>query len=184
MSDTGQESLERLMASVAQGDRQAFRQLYQATSAKLYGVVLRLLARRALADECLQEVYVRAWHAAPAYAPEKGTVMTWLITIARNRALDLRRRERPSSSLDEVPEIADMKDETLDALALTEQASDARRLKSCIEQLDEEPRRCVLLAFWQGLTHEELAKRLERPLGTIKSWVRRSLMRLKDCLAT
>ncbi len=172
------------MASIAQGDRQAFGQLYQATSAKLYGVVLRVLARRALADECLQEVYVRAWHAAPNYAPDKGAVMTWLITIARNRALDLRRRERPAASLDDVPEVADLRDETLDALALTEQASDARRLKACIEQLDEEPKRCVLLAFWQGMTHEELATRLERPLGTIKSWVRRSLLRLKDCLAT
>lgn len=184
MPDDGPESLERLMGRVAQGDRQAFRQLYQATSAKLYGVILRVLARRALADECLQEVYVRAWHAAPGYVPEKGTVMTWLITIARNRALDLKRRERPATSLDDTPEVADLRDETLDALTLAEQAGDARRLKACIEQLEAEPRRCLVLAFWQGLTHEELASRLGRPLGTIKSWVRRSLMRLKDCLAT
>lgn len=180
----GPESLERLIAAVATGDRAAFRQLYQATSAKLYGVALRVLQRRALADECLQEVYVRVWHAAPRYASDKGAVMTWLITIARNRALDLKRRERPATSLDDAPEVADLGDEALDALALTEQASDARRLKACLEQLEAEPKRCVLLAFWQGLTHEELASRLDRPLGTIKSWVRRSLLRLKDCLAT
>lgn len=184
MPNDGVETLEQLMVQVAAGDRRAFRRLYQATSAKLYGVVLRVLTRRALADECLQEVYVRVWHAARGYAPEKGTVMTWLITIARNRALDLRRRERPATSLDDAPEIADLGDDALDALALAEQAGDARRLRACLEQLDPDPRRCVVMAFWQGLTHEELAQRLGRPLGTVKSWVRRSLLRLKDCLAT
>lgn len=172
------------MAGIARGERESFRALYAATAPKLNGVILRILGDRALAEDCLQEVYVRVWRSADRYDGGKGTVMTWLIAIARNAALDRRRRERPALPLDETPEFESLQDPAPDPMAAAAQGQEARRLRACLQELDEEPRRCVLLAYWYGLTHEELAARVERPLGTVKSWVRRSLLRLKECLAT
>lgn len=171
------------MAAVATGDRTAFRSLYAETSAKLYGVLIGLLGRTALAEECLQEVYVKVWHSAGTYSIERGTVMTWLIAVARHRAIDLKRRERARgtrAALDEAAELADPASErAMEKVAL---AGEGRRLRDCLQQLDEQPRRCLLLAYWSGLTQEELAGRLGQPLGTVKSWIRRGLQKLKDCL--
>lgn len=171
------------MAGISRGEREAFRALYAATSPKLLGVILRLLGNRALAEECLQEVYVRVWRSADRYDGGKGTVMTWLIAVARNAALDRRRREKPTQPLDELPELGSLQDQSPDPLTYASRNQEAARLKACLERLDPEPRRCVLLAYWYGLTQEELAQRLNHPLGTVKSWIRRSLTRLKECLA-
>lgn len=175
-------SLERLMARIARGEREAFRALYAATAPKLNGVVLRILGNRALAEDCLQEVYLRVWRSADRYDGGKGTVMTWLIAVARNAALDRRRRERPATPLDELPELEALQDGAPDPLANALRGQEGERLRACLQTLEEEPRRCVLLAYWYGFTHEELAARVQRPLGTVKSWVRRSLLRLKECL--
>ncbi len=183
MSQIDRASLERLMAGIAEGERKSFRALYAATSPKLLGVILRLLGNRALAEECLQDVYVKVWHSAGRFESGKGTVMTWLLTIARNSALDRRRRERPAARLDDLPERDSLRDESPDQFALASRSQEALRLKACLETLEEQPRHCILMAYWHGLTHEELAARLDHPLGTVKSWIRRSLMRLKECLA-
>jgi len=184
MASTEQRSaLESLMAAVANGDRRAFRTLYAETSAKIYGVLVGVLGRGALADDCLQEVYVKVWHGAATYSIERGTVMTWLIAVARHRAIDVRRRERArgrQAALDEASEIADPDGEAaMERVAL---GGEGRRLRDCLQQLDEQPRRCLLLAYWRGMTQDELARRLDQPLGTVKSWMRRGLQRLKDCL--
>jgi RNA polymerase sigma-70 factor (ECF subfamily) len=182
-STENRSALETLMAAVANGDRTAFRSLYAETSAKIYGVLVGLLGRNALAEECLQEVYVKVWHSAASYSIERGTVMTWLIAVARHRAIDLKRRERArgtQTALDEAVELADPGSEAaMEKVAL---AGEGRRLRDCLQQLEEQPRRCLLLAYWRGLTQEELARRLGQPLGTVKSWIRRSLQKLKDCL--
>jgi RNA polymerase sigma-70 factor (ECF subfamily) len=176
-------ALESLMAAVANGDRRAFRTLYAETSAKIYGVLVGVLGRNAQAEECLQEVYVKVWHSAATYSIERGSVMTWLIAVARHRAIDLKRRERArgaQTSLDEAAELADPAGEAgLERVAL---GGEGRRLRDCLQQLDEQPRRCLLLAYWRGMTQDELARRLDQPLGTVKSWIRRSLQKLKDCL--
>lgn len=171
------------MAAVANGDRTAFRSLYAETSAKIYGVLVSLLGRGSLAEDCLQEVYVKVWHSASTYSIERGTVMTWLIAVARHRAIDLKRRERARgvrATLDEAGELPDA--ESAAAMEKVALAGEGRRLRDCLQQLEEQPRRCLLLAYWRGLTQEELAQRLGQPLGTVKSWIRRSLQKLKDCL--
>jgi len=177
-----QAALQDLLGAVAAGDQAAFQSLYQATSAKLFGVVLRLVARRDLAEEVLQETYLRIWDRAADYRSERGSPMAWMMTIGRNRAIDCRRRlwrERPFHSDDEAVARPDPAPDPLDwAIA----GAEARRVELCLEQLDKAQRDCLVLAICDGLTHDELSRRLERPLGTVKSWMRRGLDRLKLCL--
>ncbi len=176
--------LAALLTQVAAADRQAFQQLYLATKAKLFGVVLRILHSPDDAAEVLQEVYLRVWQRAADYRPDKGAPMTWLIAIARNRALDWRRRMRIEVPLEDLPELEDVP-EGADASPLQQAlaSADGRRLRACMEELQEVQQHCLVLAYQAGLTHQELAEHLNRPLGTIKSWLRRSLASLKECLA-
>lgn len=174
--------LVKLLDSVAQHDRSAFSALYQATKAKLFGVILSIIYNPDDAAEVLQEVYLRIWHSAGHYQPDRGAPMTWMIAVARNRALDWRRRMRHDVPLDEVPEFEDQPDHMPNPLQQVIASADARRLGACLEQLDAPQQRCIILAYREGLTHLELSERLGRPLGTIKSWIRRSLGRLKECL--
>ena len=176
-----EETLAALLAATAQGDRAAFARLYQATSAKLFGVTVRILMRRSLAEDVLQEVYVRIWDRASDYRPDKGAPMTWMITIARNRAIDALRRDRPTMPIDSpaFEEPADPERSPFDwALA----GEEARRLRGCLDLLEADHRRLILLAYCEGHTQEDLARRTGRPLGTVKSWLRRGLARLRDCL--
>jgi RNA polymerase sigma-70 factor (ECF subfamily) len=170
-----------LMERVAGRDRAAFAALYRATSAKLYGVILRILRRRDVADEVLQEVYVQIWERAGRYDAGKGSPITWMATIARNRALDEVRRKTPVS-LEDMPETAEMASETALPLELVEQGEALQRLRRCIDRLEPERREALLLAYRDGLTREALGRRLGRPPATIKSWLRRSLAQLRECL--
>ncbi len=176
------ESLEDLLKAAADGDEAAFARLYAATSPRLFAVVRRIVVRREWAEEVLQEVYITLWDRAGDYRPDKGAPMTWISTIGRNRALDRCRRERrrpPLESDDAWEAVADPDPSPLDwALA----GAEARRLQRCLDLLNEGPRACIMMAVCEGYTHEELAERLGSPIGTVKSWIRRGLKRLKDCL--
>lgn len=178
MQQTAQ-SLSDLMDRVARRDSEAFAALYQATSAKLYGIVLRILAQRALADEILQEVYVKIWQRAADFDRSRASPITWMATIARNRALDEVRRKVP---LEDLPEMPDIAGETLDPLANRERTEDLSRLMGCLDALDRERRELVLLAYYRGMSRETLATRFGAPAATIKTWLHRSIRQLRTCL--
>lgn len=175
--------LERLMSAVAAGDREAFAALYRATSAKLYGVALRILRRRDLADEVIQETYVRIWKNAAAFDPARASPITWMVTIARNRALDEVRRAKPLA-IDTTPEAFDVADDAMLASERVEVASELARLRACLDGLEPERRDIVRLAYLDGLSREELGARFGHPPGTIKTWLHRSLKQLKACLTS
>jgi RNA polymerase sigma-70 factor, ECF subfamily len=177
--------LVELLRSVAAGSRESFSQLYRASGAKLFAVISRIVRDEPVAEEVLQDVFVSIWAHAPDYDPDKSQPMTWMITIARNRALDWVRRGR----LDETPldESFDdwVSDERLgdnSPLAVTIERSEASIVRSCVDRLQADYRQSISLAFYQGLTHSEIAEHLKIPLGTVKSHVRRGLQKLKTCL--
>jgi RNA polymerase sigma-70 factor (ECF subfamily) len=169
------------MRDVARRDRAAFRALYDATRAKLYGVILGILGERSTADDVLQEIYVRIWSRAADFDPGKASPITWMATIARNRALDEVRRPRPT---------IDLPDEALDRVAdddphpleHRQRSEEWRRLMACLAALADERRQMVLLAYYRGWTREALAKRFDRPVPTIKTLLHRSLAQLRGCL--
>jgi RNA polymerase sigma-70 factor, ECF subfamily len=171
-----------LLTRVAARDATAFAALYKQTSAKLYGVVARILTRGDVAADVLQEAYVRIWEKAGDFDPVKGSPLAWMATIARNRALDEVRRVRPVS-LEDQPEGFEPAAEDIDPLATRERSEGLAALVNCLKALDEEKRAVVLLAYYRGLSREALAKRFGRPVPTIKTWLHRSLAQLRDCLA-
>jgi RNA polymerase sigma-70 factor, ECF subfamily len=173
--------LAHLLSATAARDQRAFKDLYGASSAKLYGVVLRILRDREQANEVLQEVYLRIWQHAADYRPDKGSPMTWMIAVARNRALDRRRARPPELPLDEIHELEDQSGDRPNPLDGVTGAQ-ARALSHCLGELESRQRQCILLAYTEGYTHAELARRLDCPLGTVKSLIRRGLLRLKECL--
>jgi RNA polymerase sigma-70 factor (ECF subfamily) len=170
-----------LMHRVAARDRAAFSALYAATSAKLYGIILRISRRRDIADEVLQEVYVQIWERAGRYDAAKGSPITWMVTIARNRALDEVRRKK-AISMEEAPEALQVPSEEEYPLDRVERNQQLVRLRQCLEGLDRDRREAVLLAYREGMSREALGQRFARPPATIKSWLRRSLLQLRDCL--
>lgn len=176
------EELTKLMQRVAARDRTAFASLYAATSGKLYGVVLRIVNRRDLADEILQEVYVKIWERAGDFDARRASPITWMATIARNRALDEARKVKPVS-LEDMPAGFDVVSDAPLALDLLMRSEDGRRLSDCLQRLDAEKRDVVVQAYLHGLSREDLGKRFDRPVPTIKTWLHRSLAQLKDCLA-
>ena len=170
-------------ALVATGreDRTAFRTLYRLTSAKLFGICLRICGERAAAEDVLSDVYLLIWRRAGAYEPGRASPITWLATLARNRAIDWRRAaaSRPAAPLDDAPDVAD---ETPLAVDRIIQSQEDGRLHLCLDSLDDNQRLAIRTAFFDGVTYAELAERQGIPLGTMKSWVRRGLLRLKECL--
>jgi len=184
--------LAQLIARAALGDRSAFAQLYDLTSGHLYAVVLRIQRDRALAEDLLQEVYVSAWRAIGSFDAAQSQPLTWLTSIARNKAIDSLRRAQTQPRLESVHRDDDdddrpgldqlLTDEAPGPAHLLEQASDARRLGACMKGLSPVQRQSLALAFYDGLSHAEVAEHLRQPLGTVKSWVRRALSALKECL--
>lgn len=178
------ERLVRLLADTGAGDQRAFAQLYEACSSHLFGLLLRMLKRRDWAEEALQDCFLRVWQKADTYAPEKGAPLTWLMTVARYRALDLIRMKRPEVEMPEEGEEAPM---TFAAVGESPEDRAVEReglgmLRDCMRDLQSEQKRSVLLAYYEGYTHQELARVMNAPLGTVKSWVRRGLTRLRECL--
>jgi RNA polymerase sigma-70 factor (ECF subfamily) len=172
-----------LMAAVAKGDQAAFERLYAATRAKLYGVALRILRRADLADEVIQETYLKIWHNAGSFDPKLATPITWMVAIARNRALDVIRRKGETSIEDE-PAAMEAAGEEPNPLARREMTEELKRLLACLGQLDEDRRRMVLLAYYSGVSREALAVQFDAPANTIKTWLRRSLLQIRECLGS
>ncbi|HEX7341513.1 MAG TPA: sigma-70 family RNA polymerase sigma factor [Rhodanobacteraceae bacterium] len=168
----------RLLGAVASGDEPAFAELYRHTSAKLYGVCLHMLHNRAEADEVLQEAYVTVWRRAGTFDAERASPMTWLIALTRNKAID-RLRQYHETPTDEAIEL-ESDDPTPPTSA--ESSQERLRLQHCMDQLELPQRTAVREAFFSGATYIELAARSQVPLGTMKSWIRRSLIRLRTCL--
>lgn len=177
------DDLVTLLRRVAARDKAAFSALYQATSAKLYGVILRILVRRDISDDVLQEVFIRIWERAVDYDAGKGSPIAWMAAIARNRALDEVRRKTPVS-MEDAPETLEVASDEPSPLDNLNQSQDMQRLARCLDGLEADRRDMVVLAYRQGMSREELAVRYGRPVPTIKTWLRRSLAQLKDCLAS
>ncbi len=172
--------LNRLLLAVAARDAVAFRQLYELTSAKLLGVVLRIMKSRPAAEEVLQDVFLRIWLNADRFSPETAPARVWLNAVARNRAIDVLRQRGPimaaeAGDVDWYEQIAEDRDREGDII-------DAASLRRCLGQLDPQTRGCVLLAYYEGFSREELAQRYGRPVNTIKTWLHRSLAVLRECL--
>lgn len=184
---TDEATLHSLLARVALHDRAALRALYDATAGRLLAIAQRMLDDRASAEDVVQDTFVTVWQRAAQFPQLRTSPLAWLTTITRHRAIDLLRRRRPETPLawhddDGREHQHDIADETAAPPEAIEQRQDERRLAHCMGRLDDEPRRALQLAYYEGLTHEQLALRLERPLGTVKAWVRRSLLQLKGCL--
>lgn len=169
-----------LLAQVAGGDRAALSSLYDRTSAKLYGICLRLLQREAEAQDVLQDVYLTVWQKARMFDASKASAITWLAVLARNRAID-RLRRRSLGTVD-IGAAADVPDESPSALEIAERSQESKRLAECMDELDDRAREVIRAAFLDGATYTELATRRAVPLGTMKSWIRRGLLRLRGCL--
>ncbi|WP_236611839.1 sigma-70 family RNA polymerase sigma factor [Phenylobacterium zucineum] len=179
---TSTDSLAALMPRIADGDREALRQLYEATSSKLFGVCLRILADREESEDVLQEVYVTIWRRADRFDAARASVMTWIATIARNRAIDRLRARGPMARAEPVEELEIADESQVGAEALLSAADDRARLAACLGELDERTQTVIRTAFFEGVTYDALARRMETPLGTVKSWIRRGLAKLRGCL--
>jgi RNA polymerase sigma-70 factor (ECF subfamily) len=169
------------MPRIASGDRAALRELYDATSAKLFGVCLRILSDRDESEDVLQEVYLTIWRRADRFEAGRAGVMTWISTIARNRAIDRLRARGPLAYAEPVEEL-EIADGSTPADILLETAQASGALNRCMGELDERTEKVIRTAFFEGVTYEALAHRMETPLGTVKSWIRRGLLKLKGCL--
>lgn len=176
IADRLQSELGTLLVKVAAGDRGAFGQLYDLTARRLFAVTRTLLRRPEMAEEALQEAFVRVWQKAHTYDPARAQPMAWLAAIARNQAIDLRRRaaERDTEGLDEA--------EAYGVLPEAELAFELKRLRDCLARLPEERQDMVLLAYYQGWSRDELARQFSKPTATIKTLLRRSLFALRECL--
>ena len=170
-----------LLAAVAKGDEAAFERLYVATRAKLYGVVLRILRRQDLAEEVVQEAYVRIWKSAGRFNPGLASPITWMASIARNRAIDLMRK-KSETLIEEEPSEMEAVADSPDPLARREMTEELKRLLECISRLDQERQKLVLLAYYNGWSREQLAAKFKAPVNTIKTWLRRSLLDIRECL--
>jgi RNA polymerase sigma-70 factor (ECF subfamily) len=178
------DELYHLLAAVALQDRAAFRRLYEATSAKLFGFALRVLHKDELAEEAVQDAFVAIWHAAAGYQMHLASPLTWMVTIVRNKALDIRRRARADGAdvrvaLEDADGLADM------AAGPHEQAQrsrDAQALARCMDTLAGRQRQAIGMAYLHDLSHSDVAVRLGLPIGTVKTWIRRGLDRLRECL--
>jgi len=178
MDGGNEERLLRAMTATAGGDRAAFADLYRLASPTLMAVALRVLGRRDAAEDVLQEAFLAIWDKAGLYRAERGAPLTWMAMVVRHRAIDRVRQERRRGE-----DTFASPDEALDVPFVTEAADGtARDVLGCLGKLAPEPRRAIWLALRHGFTHEEVAARMGRPLGTVKSWIRRGMIDLKECL--
>ena len=180
-SPAEREELNRLLIQTGRNDQKAFAELYKRTSSKLFGVCLRMLRDRGEAEEVLQETYTTVWRRAASFDAAKASAITWLITLSRNKAID-RLRQHREELLDNPSRLEEAVDEQPTPAADAEASQEYRRLQHCLDELEPQQRDSVREAFFTGATYNELATRCMVPLGTMKSWIRRSLMQLRTCL--
>lgn len=177
--------LDELLTRVSMADRRAFGDLYSATSAKLFGLCLRILKDRALAEDALQEVYVKIWHKSDSYIPGRVRPMTWLITVARNHAIDVLRSRRSAmqGQSDDDSVLDRMQSPDPGPAEQLVQKDTRAQIEACLDELAEERADAVRLAYLQGATYAELATHFAVPLNTMRTWLRRSLQTLRACLS-
>ncbi|MDE2396541.1 MAG: sigma-70 family RNA polymerase sigma factor [Burkholderiales bacterium] len=190
--DPGSDDLGPLLARTALGDRAAFAALYRRTSARAFGVVLRIVSDRAQAEEVLQETYVKVWRAAAGFDAARSQPLTWLLSIARHGAIDALRRRRAEPATvsghgddeggDDEGLLQRLPSDEPGPLELLRRASEAAQLERCMGALSGSQRTSLALAYYQGLSHQEVAQSMREPLGSVKSWVRRGLLSLRACL--
>ncbi len=181
-----EEPLIRLLSACAEGRQEAFKELYDLASPKLLTSALYLLKERGLAEEALQETFVHIWYKASDYVADKGHPFAWMVTILRNRCLDILRREsRHQNKIRAVetdplqtPDINDSVVEDWNSLDPFE----LRLLQECLQQLQKEQRKSLLMAYYYGFSHSEMVEKLQRPLGTVKSWIRRAMQSVRECM--
>ena len=176
------DELAALLGDAGQGDKAAFRQVYEATSAKLLGVCLRILTDRQLAEDVLQETYLTVWRKADSFDATRASPITWLVTIARNRSIDRLRSSAPLRRAAPVDAAEALPDGAPLASEVVERGQEVVRLNGCLETLEDKVRVAIRTAFMEGVTYDTLAARENVPLGTMKSWIRRGLLRLRTCL--
>lgn len=177
---TRRDELNGMLLRVALGDQEAFALLYQRTCARLFGLCQSMLHDHGAAEDVLQEVYATVWRLAATYEPARASAMTWLIAMARNRTID-RLRSRHDDQLDDVAALS-LTDDNPSPAVVAERSQERERLERCLDALPPQQKHAVREAFYSGATYAELAHRLSVPLGTMKSWIRRSLVQLKACL--
>jgi RNA polymerase sigma factor (sigma-70 family) len=170
------------LGRIPEGDRTALQTVYRLTSAKLFGVCLRILEDRSSAEDVLQEVFVTVWRKAADFDADRASPMTWLIAIARNRSIDRLRSERQNRRMEPIDEAAEVRDGSPSAESALAGAQTNARLHSCLGALADHERAAMRAAFFDGNTYEELAQRMKVPLGTMKSWIRRAMVKLKACM--
>jgi RNA polymerase sigma-70 factor (ECF subfamily) len=178
---TSSNDIAELIARTALRDRAAFRDLYQRTSAKLFGVSLRILRDRSEAEEALQEVYVKIWQRADRYVAGSYSPISWLVAVARNHALDTLRARKPiSDDIDVALEIADLGPDPEQAAV---DGGERMRIDACLGELESDKAEAVRGAYLDGFSYDELAARHNVPLNTMRTWLRRSLIKLRECLS-
>lgn len=170
------------LARIAGGDRQALQFLYRETSAKLFAACFRILNDRGEAEDVLQEVYIAIWRRAGLFDPDRASPITWLVAIARNQSIDRLRSSSPAKRLRDIDEAFEVSDSAPTALVQLEASQDHQRLSKCLDELEPRHAGAIRSAFFEGTTYDELAQRMNVPLGTMKSWIRRSLLRLRECM--
>lgn len=175
--DTDDRQIVDLLASISHGDRGAFQTLYKCTSSRLMGVCMRLMQNRALAEEAMQESYIRVWHSAGEYHQARGAPLTWMMTIARYQCIDVLRKGHGNTL-----NIDDMHEDLSEFAGVAVTGETSLALEGCMQQLSDEQRSSILMSFYYGMTHEQLSSSLSKPLGTVKSWLRRGLLSLKRCM--
>ena len=171
------------MQRVAQKDEAALEEVYVATHTKLFGICLRISKDREEAEDALQEVYVTVWRRAASFDPARASPITWLATLARNSAIDRHRFSARSRSTEPIEAALELPDGNKSSFALASESEDRARLAHCLDQLDQRQSAAIRSAFLDGATYTDLANREQVPLGTMKSWIRRGLLRLRDCLS-
>ncbi len=174
-------ALQALLLAVAAQDRLAFRKLYDAVSPKLFGTVLRIVRNRPAAEEVLQDVFLRIWQNASSYAPATAAAGVWMNSIARNRSIDVL-RQRGYVQVSAVDGASDWFEKVAEDRDREGDMIDNASLRRCLEGIEPQARSCVLLAYYEGFSREELAQRFDRPVNTIKTWLHRSLGNLRACL--
>lgn len=175
------EQIEEMLARVSLGDRKAFSDLYDATCAKLFAICLRIMKDKAAAEDALQETYMKVWRYADRYASNGVTPMSWIITIARNTAIDKLRATRQTDDIDEMYDVIEASDPTPEQVAMA--ADEAERIRVCLGMLDPPKDKAVRGAYLEGHTYADLAKKFDVPLNTMRTWLRRSLISLRECMS-
>lgn len=174
------DDLERLIGRISLKDRKAFARLYELSSAKLFGICLRILRDRGEAEEALQEVYIKIWQRADRFSAGRASPMGWLCAVARHHSIDRVRTKRPPSV--DIDEVSDVQAGEHDPETMSVLASEGRRIAECMKELEADRAAAVAKAYVEGRSYDELARHYDVPLNTMRTWLRRSLIKLRECL--